>query len=236
MASYLTLAGTSTVSSFRLARVLEQLRAIDERVDAVSEQAVHWVWCDRTPDAAQRARLEALLADLLLLASVDEGSSSAGGGGAPVALDEVAAAEVARRRCGPVAVRLVGPDDGGAAVVVRGHRMQLERVVANLVDNAVRHARSRVEVRVERDAASASAVVVVDDDGPGIAVGHRERVFERFTRLDEGRSRDAGGAGLGLALVRGIVGRHGGSVVVSDAPAGGARLEVRLPLLGGSGG
>jgi len=74
-------------------------------------------------------------------------------------------------------------------------------------------------------------VLIVDDDGPGISVADRERVFERFTRLDEGRSRDAGGVGLGLAMVRAIVERHGGSVSVDDSPFGGARFVVRLPAV-----
>jgi signal transduction histidine kinase len=72
--------------------------------------------------------------------------------------------------------------------------------------------------------------VIVDDDGPGIPAHERERVFERFARLDHARARGAGGAGLGLALVKGIVERHRGSVHAEDAPIGGARLVVELPL------
>ena len=71
--------------------------------------------------------------------------------------------------------------------------------------------------------------LTVDDDGPGIAPEDRERVFERFTRLDDGRARDAGGLGLGLSMVKTIVERHGGTVEVDDAPIGGARFAVRLP-------
>lgn len=72
-------------------------------------------------------------------------------------------------------------------------------------------------------------VLTVDDDGPGIPLADRDRVFDRFTRLDEGRSRDAGGMGIGLAMVRTIADRHGGSVTIGDAPLGGARFVVRLP-------
>jgi signal transduction histidine kinase len=75
--------------------------------------------------------------------------------------------------------------------------------------------------------------LVVDDDGPGIAGADRERVFDRFVRLDLPRSRDAGGAGLGLALVRELVTACDGTVEVLDAPGGGARLQVRLPRAGG---
>jgi signal transduction histidine kinase len=71
--------------------------------------------------------------------------------------------------------------------------------------------------------------LVVDDDGPGIPPADRARVFDRFTRLDEGRARDAGGVGLGLSMVKAIVERHGGSVTVDDAPLGGARFVVELP-------
>jgi signal transduction histidine kinase len=71
--------------------------------------------------------------------------------------------------------------------------------------------------------------VTVDDDGPGIPPGDRERVFERFTRLDDGRARYQGGSGLGLAVVRAIVTGHHGQVRVDDSPLGGARLVAELP-------
>jgi len=69
----------------------------------------------------------------------------------------------------------------------------------------------------------------VDDDGPGIPAEERERVFDRFTRLDDGRARDAGGLGLGLSMVKAITEHHGGTVTAEAAPLGGARLRVRLP-------
>ena len=72
-------------------------------------------------------------------------------------------------------------------------------------------------------------MLTVDDDGPGIPVEDRERVFQRFTRLDDGRARDAGGLGLGLSMVKAITDQHGGSVVIDDAPLGGARVRIRLP-------
>lgn len=78
------------------------------------------------------------------------------------------------------------------------------------------------------------ALVHVDDDGPGIPEDQRERVFERFTRLDEPRDRDHGGAGLGLAIVQQVARLHGGAVVCMDAPTGGARMTIDLPLQGGS--
>jgi signal transduction histidine kinase len=100
--------------------------------------------------------------------------------------------------------------------------------VHNLLDNACRHARSRVTLTL--GASDGIVELVVDDDGPGIAPADRTRIFDRFTRLDEGRARDAGGAGLGLAMVHSIVERHDGTVGVNDAPGGGARFVVRLPV------
>jgi signal transduction histidine kinase len=74
--------------------------------------------------------------------------------------------------------------------------------------------------------------ITIDDDGPGIAAADRDRVFERFTRLDASRTRGhTGGAGLGLAMVRSVVERHHGTITVADAPSGGARLQVTLPAL-----
>ena len=109
---------------------------------------------------------------------------------------------------------------------------ELSRVVINLVDNAVRHARRRVVLKVTTT--PAYQMVTVVDDGCGIAEGDRERVFDRFTRLDDGRARDDGGSGLGLAIVREIVRRHGGLVTLADAITGlsgsGLRVEVRLPV------
>jgi signal transduction histidine kinase len=98
--------------------------------------------------------------------------------------------------------------------------------VANLLDNAVRHARGAVTVTLAED--EGTAVLVVADDGPGIPAADRERVFERFTRLDSARSAD-GGAGLGLAIARDIAERHGGGLAVDSVLPAGARLVFTLP-------
>ncbi|WP_324618042.1 ATP-binding protein [Streptomyces dysideae] len=94
---------------------------------------------------------------------------------------------------------------------------------------ARRHARSVVTVTVRRD--GEWAVAGVADDGGGVAEADRERIFERFVRLDEARSRDDGGAGLGLAIARDVAVRHGGTLTVGEAPTGGALFELRLPSL-----
>jgi signal transduction histidine kinase len=175
------------------------------------------------PTVAQRVldedeRLERAVTELLELARIEEGADPM-----PVAvdLDDVVLEETTRTRRVPVDTSRV------LAGRVLGTNAQYARVVANLLDNACRHAKGHVAVALAREANE--VVLTVDDDGPGVALADRERVFERFTRLDEGRSRDAGGVGLGLSMVRTIVERHGGTVEVDDAPLGGARFVVRLP-------
>ncbi|RZS45109.1 signal transduction histidine kinase [Herbihabitans rhizosphaerae] len=155
-------------------------------------------------------RLQHVADDLLLLARFDAAQPAPT---APVDLGELV------REFEGVTVRVDG------TVVVQGNRGHLARLVRNLVDNARRYAIE--EVTVEVRAEDGDAVLIVADDGPGIPPEDRERVFERFTRLDESRARDAGGAGLGLAIVRDIAERHGGTVQIADG-ARGATFVVRL--------
>jgi signal transduction histidine kinase len=169
------------------------------------------------------ATMQRLVDDLLVLARTDAGVAARAH--ETVQLDELVTAEASRvaGSGGPVVdTSAVSP----AAVV--GDRDQLRRAVGNLVDNAARHAATRVGVAVtQRDG---RVVVDVTDDGPGIPAAERDRVFERFVRLDEARTAGAGGTGLGLAIARDIVARHHGTVVAADpGPDGGARLVVELP-------
>jgi signal transduction histidine kinase len=165
-------------------------------------------------------RLSRLVDDLLLLARADDATTRAVT--PPVEPVELGGllGEVAARY---PAVRYEPPS---APLVAQGERDALGRVVANLLDNAVRHAEKKVTLSAGSDGAYQKIVVV--DDGPGIPAEDRERVFHRFTRLDDGRARDAGGSGLGLAIVRELVRRHGGTVRLDDASPG-LRAEVRLP-------
>jgi signal transduction histidine kinase len=114
--------------------------------------------------------------------------------------------------------------------VVLGNESQLSRMVSNLVDNALRYARSEVELSVT--VSDRAALIRVTDDGPGIPEADRERVWDRFVRLDDDRSEASGGSGLGLAIVRELAVAHGGTTAVSDRlPRQGAEFVISLPLL-----
>jgi signal transduction histidine kinase len=116
---------------------------------------------------------------------------------------------------------------GVRASRVRGDARMLGRVLHNAGENAARHARTRIAMSTSQ--ASDGIEICVDDDGTGIAPDVREQVFERFVRLDAARARDHGGSGLGLAIVAEVVAAHGGRVVITDSPLGGARLRITLP-------
>lgn len=138
----------------------------------------------------------------------------------PVDLALLAAEELARRRDPRLVLEAQAP------VPVRGDPARLERLLANLVDNALRYAAT--EVRVRAFAAGSRAVLEVTDDGPGIPEADRERVFDRFVRLDAARDRGSGGTGLGLAIAREIARAHGGDLVVATGPTAGACLRAEF--------
>ncbi|MBB4785694.1 sensor histidine kinase [Streptomyces rapamycinicus] len=123
--------------------------------------------------------------------------------------------------------RLTKSGNRDRAAVVTGSRVQLSRLLTNLADNARRHTRSSVSISVA--VRGGMVELAVDDDGPGIPESDRERVFERFTRLDDARARQDGGTGLGLAIANDIAHAHGGTLTVLTSPRGGARLLLRLP-------
>ncbi len=174
---------------------------------------------------ADAVALQALVEDLLHLARSDAGTAPLRR--EPVDLDDIVLTEVQRLRAGAAVAFDVAGVSGAQAL---GDTDQLRRVVRNLLENAVRHARSTVAVEVREE--PAAAVLTVTDDGPGIPAGERERVFERFTRLDDARSARAGGTGLGLAITREIVHRHDGTVAVDPTVGTGTRMIVRLPRSG----
>ncbi|MEV6979733.1 HAMP domain-containing sensor histidine kinase [Sphaerisporangium sp. NPDC051017] len=167
-------------------------------------------------------RLQAIVTDLLYLTGAEDASPDTR---QRVDLPGAVRSEL-RGRADRLPTRLVLSD----GVAVLADPPQLARVLSNLLDNAQRHARNEVEVEVRRE--EKQALLTVSDDGAGIPEADRLRVFERFTRLDEARSRDHGGTGLGLAIVENVVRAHGGTIRVERSEAGGARFEVRLPLAG----
>ena len=170
---------------------------------------------------AESLRMGQIVEDLLALARSDEPDETDGGQHRTVDLDDVIRDEVGRPRS-------TGIDASGVTPVqVVGDPVALGRLVAHLLDNADRHAAARI--RIELRAFDGEAELLVDDDGAGIPEADRERVFERFTRLDDARTRDAGGSGLGLAVVSATAGAHGGRVEVVDSPLGGGRFRVVFP-------
>ncbi len=171
---------------------------------------------------AETERMRRLVEDLLLLAKADDTGLQIQR--TDVDLDDLVGAELRRLRSAG------GPEIEGVvpAVRVSGDAAKLSQVIRNLADNAVRAARSRVRFTLaEHDG---TATVVVEDDGDGIPDAERDRVFERFVRLDASRDRGSGGSGLGLSIVREVVRGHGGTVEVGESPLGGARFVVSLPV------
>ncbi|NUP78187.1 MAG: two-component sensor histidine kinase [Nonomuraea sp.] len=164
-------------------------------------------------------RFQAIIDEMLLLARVRASSRE---NRERLDLGALVEEEVANRRAGG-AIRVRAEDD----LLVDANRVQLCEVLTNLLVNALRHMRASVDVTVER--ADGQAVVSVRDDGDGIAPEDRERVFEPFVRLAEGRDRDPSGSGLGLAISRAIAQAHHGALTVEDS-ATGARFVLRLPL------
>ena len=179
---------------------------------------------DHADLAAELGRLSALVEDLLVLARLD-------------AEEELPPADPPAAPSVVLPGFATSPDDRAGPEVTVGElaegtvpmtRLELERVVGNLVDNARRHARSRVELGFSRTARE--VVLRVADDGAGVPAAERERVFDRFARLDDARDRDTGGTGLGLAIVRELVRRRGGDIRLGDSSYGGLLAEVRFPV------
>jgi signal transduction histidine kinase len=170
---------------------------------------------------AEQQRMQRVVEDLLLLARADENVPL---DRAPVDLDDLAFEEGHRlRSTAPARV----DTSAVTAARVRGDVDALRRVLRNVGENAARHAASRVDIALA--ARGDDVVLTVDDDGPGIPESERDRVVQRFVRLDEARSRDDGGSGLGLSIVDEVVRAHGGSMKILTSPLGGARIEVTLP-------
>jgi two-component system phosphate regulon sensor histidine kinase PhoR len=198
-----------------------------------------------TPDAAtqrqfleiihrQSRRIGALVEGLLRLSELDARPLEAEPPLEPVDVGAVArnAAETVRERAAAagVTVTLDVPGGSGAPVplLARGDATSVEQVLENLVDNAIKYGKRRGEIVVRARRDGGSVVVSVADDGPGIAAHHLPRLFERFYRVDPGRSRDRGGSGLGLAIVKHLVESMGGAVGVESVVGGGTTFTITL--------
>ncbi|MGW4965581.1 sensor histidine kinase [Nonomuraea sp. NPDC004186] len=165
-------------------------------------------------------RIQDIMTDLLLLARLDAT--------APQATQRVDLTDLIRTETGRRADRHPAVLNLAERVVVDAVPGQIARVLTNLLDNAQRHATSKVRVRLRSSATHAE--LVVSDDGDGVPPADRERIFQRFVRLDAARSRDRGGTGLGLAIARDIATAHHGTLHVEQAAIGGAGFVLRLPL------
>lgn len=205
-------------ASHELRSPLATIRAAHE-IAVAHPQGTHWATTGQDV-LAELDRLDRLVSDLLLLARVDENGLSLHM--QDVDLDDLVAAEAARLRLDSALQVVVS----ASAVRVVADRHHLSRALRNLTENAARHSNGRVEIRLT--AALSVVTIEVIDDGPGIDAAERDRVFERFVRLDESRTRGSGGTGLGLAIAREIARAHQGDVVVAESVAG-ARVVLTLP-------
>jgi signal transduction histidine kinase len=198
--------------------------SIRAMVDVARESPGFDEWDRLLADLSREdARLEHLVSALLVLARSDE--QAAPGRAIPLDLDQMAgiAAHGIAAQTG-----VVVHTSGIRPVQVVGDPEAIDSLLRNLLENATQHAARAMWVEVGEE--SGQAIVRISDDGPGIPLADRERAFDRFVRLDEARSRDAGGAGLGLAVCRAVAAAHGGTVEFVDPAHGGTTAEVRLPL------
>lgn len=187
---------------------------------------------EQIPDEAERDRAIADIGDMIQLLDNALLAGRAGVGSldeelleiAPIVEGEILESDV------PVENRTLAIRPAAASAMLIGDRLALRRIVSNLVGNAIKYGRA---AHVALDVEGRWIVLTVDDEGPGIPATDRELLFEPFVRLEASRARKTGGAGLGLAVVRSLVEAQGGDIAVGDAPGGGARFTVRLPLFSG---
>jgi signal transduction histidine kinase len=174
---------------------------------------------------AATSRMERLVDDLLILAKADSGLEMSA---EPVELEPLLVAEVEGFRETGNRHFEIGEISGREVEIERD---SMARAISNLISNAVSHTGEGGRVRVSARGQGDMVVVAVEDDGPGVPEGMRDRVFDRFTRLDSSRSSDSGGSGLGLAIVKAIAESQGGTVACSDSDLGGARFTITLPAI-----
>ena len=209
-------------ASHELQSPLTSFRARLE-VDLATRNEPDWRAGDREA-LVEVKEMQRLVDDLLTLARLDAPVASVAR--VPVDLDDLVLQEAERLR---TRGRVIVDAHGVSAGQVLGDPDQLRRALRNVLDNAERHAASDVAVSVHE--AGAHIEVVIADDGAGIPAEHRDRIFERFGRIDDARTRDGASTGLGLAITREIVEAHGGAITVEECvPDGaGARFVLCFP-------
>lgn len=184
---------------------------------------------EKIPDEVEQLRAIADIDDMIRLLDDALLSSRVGAGQLSQEMVEFAAlveAEAGDRRAHGGNVD-VAADRAASGAIVLGDRLALRRVVANIVDNAIKYGRAaHVQIRLMGDV----VILTVDDEGPGIPENQRQAMLEPFNRLETSRNRTTGGAGLGLAVVRSVVEGHGGTIEIAEALRGGARVKVELPV------
>ncbi len=167
---------------------------------------------------AEAIGLQNLIDDLLHLARSDD--DQADNDATLLDFDDLVMAEIHEQRSRTTGATIDATGVSGCELT--GDDAQLRRAVQNLLANAARHAESTVKVTLEDN--PEQVMLIVEDDGPGVEPDKRDVIFDRFSRLDEARTADRGGAGLGLAITRDIVSRHGGTIVCDESPLGGAKF------------
>ncbi|WP_370660110.1 ATP-binding protein [Massilia atriviolacea] len=173
--------------------------------------------------------MERLVSDLHVLARADAGAQALQSEPVdPAGLcEEVAAAFAPRLASHPLHYRLIDELEPGC--LVHGDRQRLGQVLSNLIGNSLRYTDPGGQVQVVLALAGPHIVIRVEDSAPGVPDAALPRLFERFYRVDESRSRASGGSGLGLAICEAIVAGHGGRMQASHSPLGGLRIDILLP-------
>ena len=217
-----------------LAAVSHDLRTPVASIRAMSEAMIDGVVTDEDSIRLylgrirhQTERLGSLIDDLFEIARIDSGNLE-------LRLAPIPVGELVTDTVGALSVRAeekgidltISCDDDLPSLALDGPRMQ--RVITNLVENAVRHTPPGGHVSVGVQRQNGHVEVAVEDTGEGISSDDQPHVFDRFFRGERSRSRDTGGAGLGLAIARGIVEAHRGSLLMQSEPGKGSRFVVRL--------
>ncbi|MBC6461731.1 ATP-binding protein [Actinomadura sp. HBU206391] len=198
------------IAGLRLRIEEAQLHPAETDLDHLLEQALNDI-----------DRLQEIITGLLMLARPDTGT------GVPEARRTLDLAELVRAQLSARPDQHTMQPRLQPGVMVNAVPNQVINLLTHLLDNAQRHARETVRIRVSRSGDDAE--LTVTDDGDGITEADHERIFQPFTRLDHARSRDHGGAGLGLAIARHIATTHHGTLTIDNPPTGGARFTLRLP-------